>query len=130
AAVPQIKQVSSPGCLGLGDSIRRSRYGGGDHGHSLRKFISALSSVSCEPGWLAIWMTVMNMRRLEVSVGMHLVYMAAIAAVMAIDEASCAVVSRFRHKREEPRIFCGTTMTSPGLSFVESTLPSSHPPEW
>ncbi len=55
--------------------------------------------------------------------------MAAIAAVIAIEEASCAVVSRLRHVKELPMIFCGTTTTSPGSSLVERTFPSSQPPE-
>src|SRR5258708_2969867 len=56
-------------------------------------------------------------------------YIPATAAVIAREDASCAVVSRFLQNNEAPMIFCGTTTTSPGLSFVERTSPSNHPPE-
>src|ERR1700728_1174997 len=56
-------------------------------------------------------------------------YRDATEAVMAMDEASCAVVNRFLHSSEVPMIFCGTTTTSPGLTLAESSLGSNRSPD-
>src|ERR1017187_4672763 len=56
-------------------------------------------------------------------------YSPATAAVIAMEAAICAVLIKFRHKREAPTILCGTTLTSPASSRVERTSRSYQSPE-
>src|ERR1700722_15385984 len=50
-------------------------------------------------------------------------------AVMATDESTCAVASMLRQNIDPPRIFCGTTTTSPGSNLVSRTPSLYHSPE-